>query len=134
MDLKKYCVLIKFLVNPSLNDGYFLNNFKQNKAFFTVLSNFPRFDICQRSRCSLQITCSVHSSSLLNLFLQLSRLFIVFSIPCSHYVAITNGFGGTKARHSGRQHGLRFTQITTLNPSGISLSAVIVRSRSRENR
>ena len=132
--MKKYCVLIKFLVNPSLNDGYFLNNFKQNKAYFTVLSNSPRFDIGHRSRCFLQIICSVDSSSLLNLFLQLSMIFIVFSIPCSHYIPITNGFCGTKARHSGRQHGPRFTRITTLNPSGFSLSAVIVRSETRENR
>ena len=42
---KKYCVMVKFLINPSLNDRYFLNNFKQSKAYFPVLSNSPRFDI-----------------------------------------------------------------------------------------
>lgn len=43
------------MINPCLNVCYFLNNFKQSKAYFTVLSNSPCFDIGWKSRCLLQI-------------------------------------------------------------------------------
>ena len=91
---KKYRVLIKLLINPFLHDCYFLNNFKQNKAYlsFQFCPIQHIFYISWRSRCLLQIIPTVQSSRLLNLFLQLARLFIVSGILSSHFSPLMNSF------------------------------------------
>ena len=116
------------MTDLSLNDRYFLNNFKQSKAYFPVLSNSLRFDISWRSRCLLQIIPTVQSSRLLNLFLQLARLFIVSDIPCSHFIPFMNSFRGPE----GRQHGPPFTVISPWNSRCNSPSAAITRFRRKK--